>query len=85
MKSIKYRTNVFWQIISDDSVWMFSPNIQLSTVRLPYVFDEFEFESCVFFDNGNSEVVKRYKTQIEAIEGHTELEKKYGLKRCINY
>jgi len=74
-----------WQIVSDDSVWMFPPDVTLSTVEMrPDWIDSFgyQFESCLFFANGDSDVVNRYETQDEAIAGHVELEKKYGLKRC---
>jgi hypothetical protein len=73
-----------WQIVSDDSVWMFPADIQLSTVELNGEIYKFTpYESCLFFINGDSDVVCRYKTQEEAIAGHVELEKKYGLKRCL--
>ena len=76
-----------WQIVSDDSVWMFPADTQLSTVELRKLgigyYDEHPYESCIFFANGDSDVVARYATQEEAIAGHEELEKKYGLKRCI--
>lgn len=76
-----------WQIVSDDSVWMFPADVQLSTVELQKLgigyYDEQPYESCIFFSNGNSDVIRRYATQEEAVAGHVELEKKYGLKRCI--
>lgn len=75
-----------WQIVSDDSVWMFTADVTLSTVELikPFkgLYEEDAYESCLFFKNGESDVVARYTTQEEAIAGHIELEKKYGLKRC---
>lgn len=72
-----------WQIVSDDSVWMFPADVTLSTVELSRMFyDETPFESCIFFASGDSDVIARYKTKEEAIAGHVELEKKYGLKRC---
>lgn len=79
-----------WQLISDDSVWMFPPDVTLSTVELVedcsqlyrIYFDEKPYESCLFFANGHSDVIARYLTQEEALAGHVELEKKYGLKRC---
>lgn len=79
-----------WQIVSDDSVWMFPADTKLSTVELPRItFEDGEelygdrpYESCIFFANGESDVLCRYATQEEAIAGHEELEKKYGLKRC---
>lgn len=75
-----------WQLVSNDSVWMFPADIQLSTVELPTImlselFNE-QFESCLFFINGNSEVIARYATQEDAIKGHELFEKEYGLRRC---
>ena len=79
-----------WQIVSDDSVWMFPADVQLSTVELPRItfgdpeelYGDRLYESCIFFANGESDVLCRYATQEEALAGHVELEKKYGLKRC---
>lgn len=75
-----------WQIISDDSVWMFRADTTLSTVELQEtilgLYKKTPYESCLFFANGDSDVVARYATQEEALAGHVELEKKYGLKRC---
>jgi len=72
-----------WQLISSDEVWMFPADIQLSTVELPREFyPDTPYESCLFFTNGDSDVVARYANQQEAIEGHLELEKKHKLKRC---
>lgn len=76
-----------WQVVSDDSVWMFPADLQLSTVEMRKGWiDDFgyQYESCLFFANGDSDVVSRYETQEEALEGHILLEKKYGLKRCSN-
>ena len=80
-----------WRIVSDDKVWMYPADITLSTVELPKVmfedgtdlYGDRPYESCLFFINGDSDVVARYATQGEAIAGHIELEKKYGLKRCL--
>lgn len=52
------------------------------TKLLNDLYKDRPYESCLFFANGNSDVVARYLTQEEAIAGHIELEKKYGLKRC---
>ena len=79
-----------WQIVSDDSVWMYPADVTVSTVELPkitfgYGMDLYggtPYESCLFFANDDSDVVARYATQEEAIAGHEKLEKKYKLKRC---
>ena len=71
-----------WQIVSDDHVWMYPPDVSLSTVELDSrIYPDTPYESCIFFANGESEVLKRYNTQAEAISGHVELEQKYKLKR----
>ncbi len=79
-----------WQIVSDDSVWMYPADVTLSTVELTSlklggltIYEGTPYETCIFFANGDSDVLARYKTQEEAIAGHVELEKKYGLKRCL--
>ena len=75
--------NKRWRIVSNDAVWMFPPDTQLSTVSLPVeIYPDTPYESCLFYANGDSDVVARYSSQEEAIAGHVELEKKYGLKRC---
>ena len=71
-----------WQIVSDDHVRMYPPDVSLSTVELGHsIYGDTPYESCIFFANGNSEVLQRYKTQEEALRGHLELEEKYKLKR----
>jgi hypothetical protein len=74
-----------WQLVSNDSVWMFPPDIQLSTVELErhelLGLNDYSHESCLFFANGDSDVVKSYYSQAEAEKGHVEWEEKYGLKR----
>ena len=71
-----------WQLVSDDHVWMYPPDVSLSTVELDHrIYGDTPYESCIFYANGESEVLKRYATQAEALCGHIELENKYGLKR----
>ena len=70
-----------WQLISNDAVWFYPPDVQLSTCEVISFWGK-PFESCVFFSNGDSKVIAEYETQKQALEGHVELEKKYGLKRC---
>ena len=71
-----------WQIVSDDHVWFYPADISLSTVELDsQVYKDTPYESCIFYANGDSELLRRYKTQAEAISGHVELEQKYNLKR----
>ena len=71
-----------WQIVSDDHVWMYPADTTLSTVKLNHnLYKLAPYESCLFFANGDSEVVDRYKTQEEAEAAHIKLEEKYKLKR----
>ena len=71
-----------WQIVSDDSVWMYPADRTLSTVELNGEFySAAPYESCWFFSNGDSDVITRYVTKEEAIAAHERLEKKYKLKR----
>jgi hypothetical protein len=73
-----------WQLLSDDAVWMFPPDRTLSTVELSSQFyPKTPYESCIFYANGDSNVLARYATKEEALAGHEKLEKKYELKRCI--
>jgi hypothetical protein len=75
-----------WQICSDDHVWMYPADVSLSTVELNReVYEDTPYESCIFYANGESEVLKRYKTQEEALCGHIELENKYKLKRISRH
>lgn len=53
--------------------------IEVSTVLLAKVFrtrGSFIFETCLFFDNGDSKVVGSYQTGTEAIAGHKKEVKK---------
>ena len=71
-----------WQIVSDDHVWMYPADVSLSTVELDSrVYADTPYESCIFYANGDSNVLRRYNTQEEALLGHIELEAKYKLKR----
>ena len=71
-----------WQIVSDDHVWMFPADISLSTVELDGdLYKYAPYESCIFYGNGESAVLGRYKTKKEAIADHIEISNKYGLKR----
>ena len=71
-----------WQMVSNNAGWLCPASIELSTVEMPQLFGHsigYRYESCLFTPN-ESEVVARYNTLAEAIEGHTRLSKKYGLK-----
>lgn len=71
-----------WQMISDDCVWMFPADLRLSTVEMaPGWKDDFgyQYESCLFRHH-NSQVLDRYMTKEEAIEGHRKYAEEYKLK-----
>jgi hypothetical protein len=53
--------------------------IMLSTVKLPFYVGAYEYESCLFNEDGSSEVVGSYTNMSEALEGHTTLSERYGL------
>jgi len=74
-----------WQIVSDDSVWMFPPDVTISTVELNReLYKLSPYETCIFFAHGDSDVVERYDSQEEAEIGHMKYEKKYKAKRISN-
>jgi len=74
-----------WQLVSDNAVWMFPAQIQLSTVELGLggIAGD-RFESCLFWADGESDVVARYATREQAYQGHRDLEDQHGLTRRIN-
>lgn len=64
-------------MLSDNGTFFKEATITLSTIRLP--MSEM-YESCVFFDGGNSEVLERYATQLAAARGHIRIAKELDLK-----
>jgi hypothetical protein len=71
-----------WQMVSNNAGWLCPASIELSTVEMPRMvkFDlGYRYESCLFTSK-DSEVVARYNTLTDAVEGHERLSKKYGLK-----
>ncbi len=70
-----------WQLVSDDHVWFYPPDISLSTVELISNYHVDSYETCIFYANGDSEVLKRYQTKEDATRGHIEYERRYNLKR----
>lgn len=44
---------------------------EISTVKLNFAaFDSDQYETCMFYANGDSNVVARYKTLAEAVKSH---------------
>jgi len=71
-----------WQLVSDDHVWMYPADISLSTVELDgEIYKQTPYETCIFYANGDSEVLKRYRTKEDAARGHIEYERQHNLKR----
>jgi hypothetical protein len=55
------------------------PKVTLSTVLLPISINEMKYETCVFYADKESEVLKRYATRIEAHVGHIKHAKNLGM------
>lgn len=66
-----------FQMLSDNGTFFKEATITLSTVRLPL---SKMYESCVFFADGNSDVLERYASQLAAARGHIRLSKELGVK-----
>jgi hypothetical protein len=71
-----------FQLITDNGLSFLGrvkkePTMSLSTVELP----NGQYESCIFYSDGNSEILDSYDTRSKAIIGHFELEKQFKLSR----
>ena len=70
-----------FHLVSNNAGWFKKPTIELSTIALHY--GQYNcYESCLFSAN-DSEVLARYDTMSEAVQGHQKLCKKYGLKNDV--
>lgn len=59
------------------------PSVELSTVQMPSSLVDslgYMYESCLFVIGVNSEVLARYDSLSEAVQGHHELSLKHNLK-----
>jgi hypothetical protein len=78
-----FDTEIQWQLISRDKDNLFDiikgEETWLSTVKLTFLYNEYKYESCIFTKDG-SEVLCRYKTKEQAIDGHYRLAEKYNLR-----
>ena len=45
-------------------------NTDVSTVKIPNWMTSLGYETCLFRDNGESEVVGEYATEVDALHGH---------------
>ena len=73
-----------FQMINDNAGIFMPASISLSTVELPreiHRITEYRYESCLFYANGDSEVISTYNSLAESVEGHLKLSRKYGLTR----
>lgn len=78
-----------WQLLSDNGDMNDQPSAQLSTVAMPFssarLLHEigYAYESCIFYADGNSDVVARYNRKEDAVAGHNQLCRHHGLTRHL--
>jgi len=69
------------QLINDNRGMFRAPTIELRTTEMPgslaHLMD-YRYESCLFSTNV-SEVLARYNTLSDAVQGHIDLARKHGL------
>lgn len=68
---------------SDDSKPGRNATTVLSTVELPDLIDfdqNMRYETCVFRGSGSTQILRRYSSQGDAVEGHRIMEARMGLK-----
>lgn len=73
-------------LISNDGGTFQKASLELSTVQMPSTLVErlgYMYESCLFVIGVNSEVLARYNSRAEAVQGHYELALKYNLKHLV--
>lgn len=71
-----------FQLISNNAGIIERATITLSTVEMPkdwFTDFGYQYESCIFLSNGESDVVARYETLHEAIVGHQRLSEELGV------
>lgn len=70
-------------LISNNGGTFGTPSIELSTVQMPSALVDslgYTYESCLFVIGVNSEVLARYDSRSEAVQGHNELALKHKLR-----
>jgi len=78
-----------WRLLSDNGNLIHQPTAQLSTVAMPFTSPwllhdfGYAYESCIFYLDGNSEVVARYNREEDAVAGHHQLCRYHGLTRHL--
>jgi hypothetical protein len=78
-----------WRLLSDNGNLIHQPTAQLSTVAMPFTSPwllhdfGYAYESCIFYLDGNSEVVARYNSELDAAAGHHQLCRHHGLTRHL--
>jgi len=80
-----------WQMITNNGSLMREPTAELRTTEMPRLRHlglpdmdlGYRYESCMFFSNGNSEVMDRYQDQGDALLGHHRLCDRCGLTRRV--
>jgi len=58
-------------------VYTWADGSQLSTIQLPPILED-GWESCIFYANGHSEVVRTWKSEDAARKGHEKLIVEYS-------
>ena len=70
-----------WHLDTNNGGWLRPATIRVSTVEMPRIKDfdfGYRYESCLF-TGSDSEVLERYNTVSEAVQGHRRLTVQYGL------
>lgn len=68
---------------SSNAGWLSPPTVVVSTVKLPISIDGMSYETCIFVGK-DSEVVERYASPSEAVQGHQRHAAKHGATRHAN-
>ena len=74
------------RLISNNGGTFAKASLELSTVQMPSPLIGrlgYMYESCLFVIGGNSEVLARYDSRSEAVQGHYELALKHNLKHLV--
>ena len=73
-------------LISNNGGVFQKSTLELSTVQMPSPLIDrlgYTYESCLFVIGGNSEVLARYDSHLDATQGHYELAIKHNLKHLV--
>lgn len=69
------------QLYSSNKIWFFPADTKLYTTEMPSMPGiDYKYETCVFFNDYDSNVIDRYSTIEEAREGHIKYTQAFDLK-----